>query len=163
MFGQSSDNPGVIAPPPVLAAAAVVLGLLLDWVAPAYLLEVTLSWGTRIILGVELIAAGGALIFAAVRVFRAAGTNPEPWKPSTAVVSTGIYAWLRNPMYVGALGLLVGLVILLASDWMVVMTIVTALVLHFGVVKREERYLETKFGDAYRRYCVAVPRYGWRW
>lgn len=161
MFGQGSDNPGVIAPPPVLAAAAVVLGLLLDWVAPAYVLTVMLSWGTRIILGVELLAAGGALIYAAVKVFRAAGTNPEPWKPSTAVASTGVYAWLRNPMYVGVLAMLIGLAILLASDWMIVTTVAAALVLHFGVVRREERYLEAKFGDVYRRYCKDVPRYGW--
>ena len=67
-------------------------------------------------------------------------------------MTDGIFAWLRNPMYVGATLFLVGLAILLASDWMLVMTVVFAVVLHFGVVKREERYLEAKFGDAYRRY-----------
>lgn len=158
---EHRDTAGVIAPPPLLAAAAVVLGLLLDWLAPAYLLTVMLSWGTRFILGIELIAAGLALIIAATRAFKAAGTKPEPWKPSTAVVTTGVFAWLRNPMYVGGTAALLGLAILLASDWMVVMTVVTALILHFGVVRREERYLEAKFGDAYRRYRAAVPRYGW--
>jgi protein-S-isoprenylcysteine O-methyltransferase Ste14 len=64
-------------------------------------------------------------------------------------------------MYVGGTLFLVGLAILLASDWMLVMTIVFVLVLHFGVVRREERYLESKFGEAYRQYCNRVPRYGW--
>ncbi|MGB8896882.1 MAG: hypothetical protein WCD13_21625 [Pseudolabrys sp.] len=41
------------------------------------------------------------------------------------------------------------------------MTVVFVMVLHFGVVKREERYLEQKFGDAYRQYRDRVPRYGW--
>ena len=76
-------------------------------------------------------------------------------------MTDGIFVWLRNPMYVGGTLILAGLAILLASDWMLVMTVVFALVIHFGVVKREERYLEAKFGEAYRRYMSAVPRYGW--
>jgi len=160
-MNQTRDTAGVIAPPPLLALAAVVLGLLLDWIAPAYVLTILLSWGTRLLLGLELIAAGAALIYAAQKALRAANTHVEPWKPSTAIVTTGIFAWLRNPMYVGGLAALLGLAVLLASDWMVVMTVVTGLILHFGVVKREERYLAAKFGDVYRRYCAAVPRYGW--
>jgi protein-S-isoprenylcysteine O-methyltransferase Ste14 len=64
-------------------------------------------------------------------------------------------------MYVG-LGLLVaGIGIGLASDWTLVMLVAGAFVLHFGVVKREERYLAAKFGDPYRSYLEQVPRYGW--
>ena len=64
-------------------------------------------------------------------------------------------------MYVGMTLALAGLAILLASGWMLVMTIVFALVIHFGVVRREERYLEAKFGEPYRAYKARVPRYGW--
>ena len=77
-----------------------------------------------------------------------------------ALVTGGIFGRLRNPMYVGATLFLGGLSILLASDWMLVMTIIFVSVIHFGVVKREERYLEAKFGDAYRAYKERVPRYG---
>jgi protein-S-isoprenylcysteine O-methyltransferase Ste14 len=160
MMREKGDNAAVIAPPPLLALAAVVLGLLLDYLAPAYLLVTVLSWGTRIILGVELIVAGLALVFVARHAFQAAGTRVEPWKPSTAVVTTGVFGWLRNPMYVGGTAALIGLAILVASDWMVVTTVVVVVVLHFGVVLREERYLETKFGEAYRAYKDRVPRYG---
>ena len=92
--------------------------------------------------------------------FRIAGTHVEPWKPATALVTDGVFGWLRNPMYVGLTLILAGLSVLLASDWMLVMTIVFVPVIHFGVVKREERYLEAKFGDAYRAYKARVPRYG---
>lgn len=158
--GRPSDTAGVIAPPPLLALIAIVLGLLLDWLLPAYLLSVLLSWGTRILLGAELIAAGLALAIMAERQFRRAGTEVKPWKPSTAVVTTGVFAYVRNPMYVGVMAASLGLAILLASDWMVVMTVVLALVLHFGVVLREERYLAARFGEPYVRYLRTVPRYG---
>jgi protein-S-isoprenylcysteine O-methyltransferase Ste14 len=37
-----------------------------------------------------------------------------------------------------------------------------AMVMHYGVVLREESYLERRFGETYRQYLAAVPRYGWR-
>jgi protein-S-isoprenylcysteine O-methyltransferase Ste14 len=157
---NTPDNAGVVAPPPLLAAAVIVLGLMLDWLLPAYVLTVALSLGSRIVIGIALMAAGFALIIPANLAFRSAGTNVEPWKPSVALVSDGVFGWLRNPMYAGGTLFLAGLAILLASDWMLVMTIAFVVVIHFGVVKREERYLEAKFGDAYRRYMNTVPRYG---
>jgi protein-S-isoprenylcysteine O-methyltransferase Ste14 len=54
---------------------------------------------------------------------------------------------------------LAGLAIALGSDWMLVLVVPAALILHFGVVKREERYLEAKFGESYRAYMERVPRY----
>lgn len=157
---DTADKPGVIAPPPLLLVAVIVLGLLLDRLLPAYVLALLLTFGERIVAGVLLISAGAAITIPALRGFRSAGTNVEPWKPSIALVSDGIFGWLRNPMYVGGTLFLIGLSILLASDWMLVMTIVFGVVMHFGVVLREERYLEAKFGESYRAYKARVPRYG---
>ena len=159
-MSETRDTAGVIAPPPLLALAALVLGLLLDWLAPAYVLYVLLSTTERIIIGVVLMAAGGALAVPAIRAFRSAGTHVEPWKPALALATTGIYAYVRNPMYVGLTLLLVGLGIAFASDWTLVTTVAFALTIHFGVVLREERYLEAKFGEPYRQYTARVPRYG---
>lgn len=160
-MSATRDNPGVIAPPPLIALAAVILGLAFDWLLPAYVLSVLLSIGTRILLGGELIAAGVALIVIAMKAFRAAGTHVEPWKPTTALVAGSVYRYMRNPIYVGMALILAGLAIVLASDWMLVLTIVAfAPAIHFGVVRREETYLARKFGEPYRRYLQAVPRYG---
>jgi protein-S-isoprenylcysteine O-methyltransferase Ste14 len=155
------DTANVIAPPPLMAAAALVVGLLLDRLAPAYVLTVMVSVGVRITIGLVLMAAGGALGFAAVRAFRAAGTAVRPWKPSSMLVTNDVFGWVRNPMYVGLILLLAGFAFMVASDWTLVMTTAFALALHFGVIKREERYLEAKFGDAFRAYRKRVRRYGW--
>jgi protein-S-isoprenylcysteine O-methyltransferase Ste14 len=156
-----ADHPDVIAPPPLIFAAAVVLGLLLEWMLPVYVLSV-LFYGTgRIIIGLVLIVAGAALGIAAERTFRAAGTNTPPWKPALNLATSGVFRYLRNPMYVGMTLMVAGLAITLASDWMLVLLVPAVLVTHYGVVLREERYLEQKFGERYRRYKTAVTRYGW--
>ena len=160
-MNAARDTAGVIAPPPLIGLAAVVLGLALDRLLPAYVLTVLLSLSERILIGGFVMAAGFALALPAVFAFRRAGTHVEPWKPSSALVTDGVFRRLRNPMYVGATLLLAGFAILFASDWTLVMTVGFAAIVHFGVVKREERYLETKFGNAYRNYTAQVPRYGW--
>ena len=63
-------------------------------------------------------------------------------------------------MYVGLAFLVAGMGILLASDWTLVMLVAAALLIHFGVVKREEHYLEAKLRETYRHYIHTVPRYG---
>lgn len=161
MATPPDDTARVIAPPPLLALAVVVFGLLLDWLLPAYVLSLVLSLTERIMLPIILVGAGGTLGYAAVKTFRAAGTRVEPWKPSTVLVVEGVFAWLRNPMYVGGVLILAGMSIALASDWMLVLTILLVPVIHFGVVKREERYLAVRFGEPYRQYMAQVPRYGW--
>ncbi len=159
-MAKAPDTADIIAPPPLIALAAVVLGLLLDWLLPAYVLYLLLSLTERIIIGLTLMAAGAGLGFSAIREFHAARTQVEPWKPSSALVTGGIFQWLRNPMYAGLALLVAGIAIVLASDWTLVMLVFAALVMHFGVVSREERYLEAKFGDVYRDYKARVPRYG---
>lgn len=152
---------GVIAPPPVIAVATVALGLWLDRTVPAYVLTVLLSLPTRIVLGLLLAGIGGILVFAAETRFRAAGTPVLPGKTTTALVTDGVYAYVRNPMYVGLAFVTGAIAVALASDWTLVLMLPAAAIMHVGVVKREERYLESMFGDAYRRYRERVPRYGW--
>jgi protein-S-isoprenylcysteine O-methyltransferase Ste14 len=155
------DTAGVIAPPPLLALAAIVFGLLLDGLFPAYVLTVLLDFNTRVVVAVVLLALSAAFAVPAMLAFRRAGTHIEPWKPATELVTRGIFRFVRNPMYVGLILLVVAIAVAFASDWTLVMTVALAVALHVGVVRREERYLEAKFGDAYRAYCSRVSRYGW--
>ena len=154
------NTAGVIAPPPLVALGAVILGVLFDWLMPAYVLSAVLTRNGRIAISVFLIAAGAALAVAGRGTFVRSGTHVNPYKPSSVLVTTGIFAYVRNPMYVGLGCLVAGIGVALASDWTLVMLVAAALVIHFGVVRREERYLEGKFGDAYSSYMSSVPRYG---
>jgi len=162
--GQHSgpaDTAGVIAPPPLIGLATLVLGIAADWLWPTNVLASVLTWPARIGLGAALLLGGGVLVVVAERTFHRVGTNVPPWRPALALATTGIYARVRNPMYVGLILILAGIAVALASDWMLILLVPTALILHFGVVLREERYLEAKFGEDYRRYKRRVPRYGW--
>ena len=161
LMDASSEIPGVVAPPPVIYAAAVAAGLVLDSHFPVYVLATLLYGADRVIVGIAVIIAGVALAVSALRTFRSIGTNPEPWKPTLALATTGVFRYSRNPMYVGMTLMVMGLAIALASDWMLVALIPAALVVHYGAILREERYLEQKFGEPYRQFMASVPRYGW--
>lgn len=160
-MSQQSDTAGVVIPPPLIALTTLLLGLALDWLLPSFVLQLLFGFWTRLILGAALIAVGAAAAIAGDRAFKRAGTNVPPWKPALTLVTGGIYRWMRNPMYVGLGLILAGFGIALQSEWTLLLVVPFALVMHFFVVRREERYLEAKFGSPYRDYMNKVPRYGW--
>jgi protein-S-isoprenylcysteine O-methyltransferase Ste14 len=160
-MSQARDTAGVIAPPPLIALGVVLIALGLDKLNPIGLAGAVFPRSVRAILSAALVIAAAWPMARALWRFRLAGTKPEPWKPTTALVMRGIYKRTRNPMY-QAFGLFaLGLAFAFASDWMFLLLPFGALIMHFGVVRREERYLVGKFGDAYRDYRDRVPRYGW--
>jgi protein-S-isoprenylcysteine O-methyltransferase Ste14 len=158
---DSDDRPDVIVWPPLLALGTLILGFALEWLAPTFVLRVMLPLGVRVLIALFFVLGGAALAVAARREFLQMGTNVAPSQPALHLVTSGVFAYVRNPMYLG-LGLLVAAISFgLASDWTLVLLVPSALVLHYGVVRREESYLTGKFGEPYRRYLTAVPRYGW--
>jgi len=107
-----------------------------------------------------LLIAGLSLIFIAGGSFSTAKTNIQPWKPSIAIVSTGIYRYTRNPMYLGMA--LVYAALSLFADSLIALAglLVVLAIMQYGVIAREERYLEAKFGQSYREYKGRVGRWG---
>ena len=99
------------------------------------------------------------IVLSARRVFVAHGTHLNPYKPTSAVVVTGIYRFSRNPIYIAFLLLLPAFALFANSLWFVLLVPVLLLFLDFGIVRREEDYLLKKFGDPYREYCVRVRRW----
>lgn len=155
---EDMETAGVAVRPPVLFLSALLLGCLLEFVWPlgAGLLNSSL---VRVAAGAVLVCAGAALLVAAMGKFKAAGTNVPTVLPSTALVTTGVYARTRNPIYLGLSAIYAGLAVGLNTWWAILLLAPILVILQVGVVKREERYLERKFGDDYRAYCTRVRRW----
>ena len=149
------DVPGVVAPPPLILLGFLLAGLALDWIRPLPLLPADAQYA----IGGALIALASAFAFSAIACFLRAGTNVPTRRPATALVVVGPYRFSRNPIYLGMILLLLGIGVMVDSLWLVALVMPFALVLRYGVIAREERYLEGKFGDAYRAYRARVRRW----
>jgi protein-S-isoprenylcysteine O-methyltransferase Ste14 len=156
---QTHDHPGVIARPPRIAYLLLAIGAILERLSPWPLFPAGSIAMSRYGLAGGLAAIGLILMTHALRAFRKAGTNVETPKPATALVTGGIYARSRNPMYVSLLLLFAAVAVLADSAWFGLLLVIYVLMLRFGVIAREERYLERKFGGAYGDYRAHVRRW----
>ena len=149
------DNPRVIAFPPLIFGGALIIGLIVHYFVPIQFLAGTLS----IWLGVLLILVAGPIILSAVRTIRRAQTAFDLRKPTTSIVTEGAFRFSRNPAYLALTLLYLGIASLINSIWVFLMIVPTVIVMQRGVIKREERYLERKFGEEYLRYKEQVRRW----
>lgn len=149
------DVPGVVAPPPLILLGFLLAGLALDWIRPLPLLPAAAQYA----IGGVLVALASAFAFSAIACFLRAGTNVPTRRPATALVTGGPYRFSRNPIYTGMILLLLGIGAMVDSVWIVAMAAPFALVIRYGVIAREERYLEAKFGDSYRTFRNSVRRW----
>lgn len=155
MVTNDSDTAGVVAPPPLIFLAGLALGFVLEALPPGADLPAWLQWG----LGVLLIAAGLGLLLWFNTSFSRKGTAVEPWKPTTAIVTTGPYRFTRNPAYLGMALTYVGIAVTSSALWVLLPLPVVLAVIDRGVIAREERYLERKFGEEYLGYKRTVRRW----
>jgi protein-S-isoprenylcysteine O-methyltransferase Ste14 len=149
------DNPGVIVRPPLLYGTMLIAVLVLRWFWPMPILRHALTPG----LGLLLLLLGLVIVIPGRRALQAAGTNVNPSLPTTAIVTSGPFRFSRNPLCVGLTLLYCGLTFVFNTWWGLILLIPILVIMHRGVVLREERYLEEKFGDAYRQYRSRVARY----
>lgn len=149
------DHARVIAPPPLIAAAAVLLGAGLRWPWPVALWPWGHCWvPATACFGAALVLAGTA----GRRIWRAR-TTVLPHRTTTALVTSGPFRFTRNPIYLALGAVLAGVALAMNSLALLVMIAPWAAVMRYGVIAREERYLEGKFGEDYRAYCRRVRRW----
>ena|SRR5437870_323510 len=149
------DAPGVIAPPPLIYLAGLGIGFGLAALLPSASFPGWLAWS----LGSILLLGGLVLAASFVRAFRRAGTPVNPGESATTLVTTGPYRLSRNPAYLGmALGY-AGIAILSGALWALVPLVPTLLLIDRGVIRREERHLERKFGEEYLLYRARTRRW----
>jgi protein-S-isoprenylcysteine O-methyltransferase Ste14 len=154
---ESPDVAGVVAQPPFIFLGFLAAAAVLEAIIP---LPVAASYPTpRYVAGALLIVVAFAIVFAAAGRFRSAGTNIPPSLPTIALVTDGIYARTRNPLYLGSTLIYGGLAVAAGSLWTIIVMVPMLWVINVGVIAREERYLERKFGDVYRAYKGRVRRW----
>ncbi|HSG99574.1 MAG TPA: isoprenylcysteine carboxylmethyltransferase family protein [candidate division Zixibacteria bacterium] len=149
------DRANVVGLPPLYFIAALLIGLMLERRWPLYefpdFLRHLFSWP---LLALSLGLAGSAFY----QMMRA-GTAIDPHKPTTALVTSGPYRFSRNPMYLSLALLVAGVAFFRSSLWTLLLLVPAVLLLERLVIRREERYLETKFGENYREYRARVRRW----
>ena len=110
-------------------------------------------------LGVPLVAVAIALFSYSVAKFRAAGTPVPARKPTTVIVRTGPYRFSRNPIYLAFSVFQLGIAIWANSVWLLATLVGAVALIHYLVIRREEQYLERKFGAQYADYKASVRRW----
>jgi protein-S-isoprenylcysteine O-methyltransferase Ste14 len=149
------ETAGVIAPPPLIYLGALAIGFVL-----AVVLGFTnIATAVYLPVGIVLLLAGGALPASVVTAFRRAHTSIDPYRPTTAIVTTGAYRFTRNPAYLGMTLAYSGIAVLSGALWAFIPLIGALIVVDRGVIAREERYLERSFGAAYTDYKRRVRRW----
>jgi protein-S-isoprenylcysteine O-methyltransferase Ste14 len=152
---EQDDTAGVVAPPPLIFLAGLIAGFGLEALLPGVAMPALVEWG----LGGLLVVAGLGLLLTFNASFSRKGTAVEPWKPTTAIVTTGPYRFTRNPAYLGMALTYVGIAVLSSAVWVLVPLPFVLAVIDRGVIAREERYLERKFGEEYLGYKRTVRRW----
>ncbi len=167
------DTAGVIAPPPLIYLGFLLLGWGIDhladvpavrtaigpdaarWLGSGFGFEPTFRW----VIALTLIISGILMNGIAAGHFRRLGTPPQPWKPTTALATGGLYRFSRNPIYLGFAVTYAGLAIALNSVLALVLLAPCLLIVDRLVIAREERYLAGKFGAEYDSWRARVRRW----
>jgi len=152
---QDKKGARVRFPPPLIFIICMLLGFALQYSLP---IKMSASW--------VFIYLGGALMLLALlcvlylsRVFNRLNTHIEPWKPTSRIISTGLYGYSRNPIYVAFAVFTIGTGLMVNSLWVMVSSLPASIVVYLVAIKKEEVYLEHKFGEEYLNYKEKVRRW----
>ncbi|MFN0157680.1 MAG: methyltransferase family protein [Bacteroidota bacterium] len=148
----------ILFPPPLVYAGGFGIGWLLGRTWPIDLLPEGVR-PVAVVLGWALIAMGLGMTMTGLFTFLLVHTGILPNRPSTTLVTTGLYRFTRNPMYVGMTLAYIGGVLLTDNAWcLAILFPVLAIIKHL-VILREEKYLTAVFGEVYTEYCARVRRW----
>ena len=147
-------NLGLVRPP-LVYLTSLVCGAVIHLAMPLPFLPGTLA----VPLGVSLVAVAIVLFSYSVGKFWAAGTPVPARKPTTVIVRTGPYRFSRNPIYLAFSVFQLGIATWVNSVGLLVTLLGAVALIHYVVIRREEQYLERKFGAQYLDYKASVRRW----
>ena len=152
---NDKDHAGVIFPPPLIYGGFLLIGFVIDF-----------FWPIPVLPDIDQYAVGGVLLVLALAIvipalilFRKGGTAVRPDRPTTAIITGGPFRFTRNPFYLALTVLYAGIAIVADSVWVMGLLLPVLLIMNRGVIDREEKYLDGKFGEEYRRYKETVRRW----
>jgi len=150
-----ADHASVKIHPPVLTVIFIALAYAAKWAIPIpFVVPIVIEN-----IGFALVVAGFLLAVAAFVEFRKARTTVDPHGSVSSVVTSGIYRFTRNPIYLGFVLMLIGLPLNSGTVWGIVLAPVLILNFNWLVIQHEEAYLEKKFGDVYTSFKSRVRRW----
>ena len=156
LFPNTDDHPQVKTPPPIIYLGVFILGVVFHWLFPWHISRCsscTLLPGIMLLIG-SLIIAVWSFVY-----FRIRKTSLIPYCPTNTLIIDGPFKQTRNPLYLAALFLYLGLSLFFNLAWPLLFSVLQIPAMHYLVILPEEVYLEGKFGDQYREYKKTVPRW----
>lgn len=157
MENNENNAAAVRIAPPLVYLGGVIAGVLLN----AFAVPLGLGIGPQARIAATAAAAllGLVFMYGAIGLFRRTGQDPKPWEPTPEIITTGVYRFSRNPMYVGMGLVQVAIGVGLANWWVIILLPVVLAIVYATAIRHEETYLERKFGDEYTRYKASVRRW----
>jgi protein-S-isoprenylcysteine O-methyltransferase Ste14 len=151
------DRPAIIAPPPLLGLACIAAGVVAARFKPLPFFPGPASM--RVAISILLFVFAVLIIFTARRELIKHREHPNPYRPTSAIVSSGIYRFSRNPIYVAFLFVVLATAVATNNAWLLLSIVALFVILQFGTIRAEERYLSGKFGAEYDEYRRSVRRW----
>jgi len=152
------DVSGVRSPPPFYYLIGLVIGFFIHWRLPVFLVVVQHRWITDA-LGILMMLLAAVLLAWAVASLRHVGASPNPHVPTNALATRGAYQFTRNPIYLAFALICAGFSLLMNLLWPLLSVPVVLVIVDRIVIRKEERYLEARFGELYRQYKSHVRRW----
>ncbi len=134
--------------------AAIALQLIAPFSFPRGLLTPLL-----ILVGGAFIIGGVALIILARREFSQYRQPTDPGRPTTRIITTGVFSISRNPIYLGAACFIAGVALAVNLPWVLILLLPSLVACHYVLIAPEEKYLAARFGEEYHTYCLTVRRW----
>jgi protein-S-isoprenylcysteine O-methyltransferase Ste14 len=142
-------------PAPLIFLLFLLLGALLDRVIPVHLHPNDAGY----VIGVGFAVVAILIGTSALMAMRQAHTSPVPSRPAAALVESGVFGHSRNPMYLSMFLMYLGISFFVNVIWLLLLFPAVFFLVDYAVVRREERYLDGRFGDEYKRFKARVPRW----
>lgn len=156
-MNKKIDHPSVYVSPPLLYVLIFFISVYIQKLIP---LPIKFSGNDfAFYSGLFFIVAGLFFGFPALMRFYKTKSTVVTIKPAKSLETTGIYSVSRNPMYMGLLSMYIGMAFLKGNDWTFICIPFVILVIHFYVIRNEEKYLQRTFGNEYEEYKKQVRRW----